>query len=179
MEKTPHVLIPGDPLAREIADKLKAMQQVMKRFTIDGEVLVMKKDGMIIDLPLDVYKDDTPIPIAWRSEHHDVMAIIYTAVMQIKAMPQRALPLTRAELLDEFKADKRAVRRLDEWGFITQRVIEVNKGGGKGSARAVYYFTSKGRAYVRKHLDSGYGLPGKAVDPRPAPGGADGSTGAG
>jgi hypothetical protein len=158
MEKTPHVLIPGDPLAREIADKLKAMQQVMKRFTVDGEVLVAKRGGVVIDLPLEV-EEAPPMPIAWSPKHHDVMGIIYTAVMQIKAMPHRALPLTRAELLDEFKADKRAVRRLDGWGFITQRVIEVNKGAAKGSARAVYYFTSKGRAYVREHFDPEYGLP--------------------
>lgn len=165
---------PKDPVTEQIMDELKKLHGnvVGKRFTVNGEVLVANVDGVQIDLPLEADALD-PLPERFGPEHREVMETMFSAVSQINANPKRIVPVTRVELLDEFKANAKVVGQLERWGFLRQRLIKLvpaDKPRQKtGTMRAVYYFTPQGRAYVRREFDAEYGKSAGPVSAEPGP----------
>lgn len=158
---TDQVLKPNDPVAQAIADAIREQsgKPVAKKFGIDGEVLLIQVNKQLVEIPLEV-DELGPLPNGFGEAHKDAMGAVYTAIHQIKAMGTRSVPLTRKELLS-FNVDRRAVDQLERWEFLKMRVVKFDKKNGKKQpAMAVYYFTPKGRAYVREHFDETYGLPG-------------------
>lgn len=152
-----------DPIARQIREELKKLdgRAVAKKWTPDGEVVIIQtKDGPVdVPLEVDVLRDE---PKGFTAEHKDVMEIIYSAVSQINEKG-RTVPLTRNELVKDFGARPKVLKQLEGWGYIRGRVIKLvpkdDPKSVKGQAVAIFYYTPQGRAYVREHFDPAYGTP--------------------
>lgn len=126
-------------------------------YTPNGEVLLRQVEGGdIVRQPLEV-EDLTGLPTTFNHHHAELLADIYSAVDQINEMPDRAIPLTRGELVSQFGKSKEVLSELVDMGLVKDQKIEtLNKDGTKASIRRVIYFTPQGRAYVRTYLDPAY-----------------------
>lgn len=144
--------------AAQIADMVRSTtrRRIGTAFTVDGEVAVYRTG---------VLDDSAPLPVvAYQREElllalHDGMGALYTAVMLIKEKKTRSVPCTRGELRKS-GVSRATLTRLEKLGLIKQRIIKLNKVGGKNQpALVACYFTDEGRGYVRRFFDEHYGLP--------------------
>lgn len=154
----------GTAEEQQLADELQKQQghPVGKRITVNGEAVIMQVGSRQVDVFLEVDKL-RPEPKGFRAIHKEVMEIIFSAVSQINEMPNRIIPLTRKELIEQFHANPKAVKKLEGWGYIRKWVIKAvpkeDPRAVNGQHITIFYLTPQGRAYVREHLDASYGLP--------------------
>lgn len=135
------------------------------RFTPHGEVMVRRQDGVEHqeDFPMEELGDLPEGFELHRDTYIEAMSRIYEACSHIEKMEKRFMPLTRPELLNfnvmGIKIEKRDIGKLVKWGLLSEKVIPITKAGRPIGARAVVYFTPRGRAFVRKYFDPAYCLP--------------------
>ena len=148
-----------DPVAAAVDEELRKLdgRVVARRLTVNGEKLIVRKDGKDVELALE-FPDMAPLPPTFNGRLMEVMEIFYSAVSQINEMPQRLMPLTRNELLG-FGATKTEIAKLQELGLLEERSIGVHVKGNvkKLQQRVVVFPTPQGRAYIRSQFDNDYG----------------------
>jgi hypothetical protein len=172
-----------DPVAAVIRKELEKLdgKEVAKKFGPDGEVAILMIDGKQVEVPLEV-DNLRKAPKGFGSTHHDALEILFSAISQVNEMG-RLVPVTRNELVDQFKVHPKCLKHLERWGYIKSRIIKLvpksEPGATKGQAIAVYYPTPQGRAYVREHFDPQYGLSGARNSERVEGGGAPDAPGSG
>lgn len=146
--------------AAQIAAHIRqgSRRRIGTMFTVDGEVDVFAVGTLMETGELDM--------ASWtggqvEEDLHDIMFVLYTAVMQVKAKKTRTVPVTRGEMRS-FGVTRPQLDRVEKEGLIKQRIVKLNKVSGKNQpAQSVCYFTDEGRAYVRSYFDGSYGLPPK------------------
>lgn len=123
------------------------------KFTADGEVLVVRQNGMDVEQHL---PDVTfaGLPKKWREKHAKAMFQVQWGIDKVKKLKNRQLPLLRDEAMG-LGVDKATLKDLETFGFIKQRIIKVidrNNGGRNIGGRVVIYLTPYGKAYVQDVL---------------------------
>jgi hypothetical protein len=145
-----------DPITAQTCEELKKLDNrpVATRYTPDGEVVIRRVDGRDQDEPLDF--PDPVLPLGLRPSDKGAMAILHSAVCQVRDMPKRNVPVTRGEL-ERRKVTKTSLTRLERLGLVQTRLVRLIDATGKAKrAVAVCYPTSQGRAFVLKNFDPEY-----------------------
>lgn len=151
--------IKEEALKEEETKPEQPLSRFFRKYTIDGEVLVEQTaDGKYAEFPLKTV-DLSPLPEAFKPAHASEMALFHSLVVTIKKnRPNRVVPPTRTELLKS-GADPKIVKRLVEFGLLTEEIVPLVKDDGTNpGSRACLYYTPQGRAYIRAKIDPNYAL---------------------
>lgn len=130
------------------------------KFTLDGEVLVEKRDGKVFVHPLkDV--ELLPLPKALTETHMSEIKMFHSLVRTVrKNYPKREVPVTRKELFRS-GASPKVIQQLCEMGFLREALVDfMNREGKNTGARACFFYTPQGRALIRAKLDPSYAKTG-------------------
>lgn len=131
------------------------------KFTLDGEVLVEKRDGQYFEYPLkDV--DLLPLPAAIKQAHINEMQLFHSLLLTIKKeRPRREVPVTRKEIIRS-GADPKLLNDLVKNGYLKEAIVPLVSSDGKVNpgSRACFYYTPQGRALIRAKLDPNYAKTG-------------------
>lgn len=130
------------------------------KFTLDGEVLVEKRNDKVYAHPL---KDVELLPLskAFTETHMSEIKMFHSLVRTVrKNYPKREVPVTRKELFRS-GASPKVIQQLCEMGFLRETLVDfVNKEGKNTGARACFFYTPQGRALIRAKLDPSYAKTG-------------------
>lgn len=139
------------------------------RHLVDGDVLVRQINEQPVLAPIS--EGELPEGFSQKilnMDEQDMIAVLYTAGLDIKKMGNRVIPLTRKELINTsseggctlkgFK--KSTLKSLKEKEIVNTSLIDfVKTEGDKKTSigkNTVVNFTVIGRAYVRKYIDREY-----------------------
>jgi len=166
-------------LLKKAEELAKAAPKFLKRYTLDGVVLVKEGGGdlgtagKMIEVPNIILKEEAEIPPNnLKTLEIDMMLVIYTAITDLKTNPKlkgRAIPLTRNELLNpttrsgitDLGFSKSVLKSLEKKKLLEVDIIKLvnTKSKKHTGARTVVYFTQKGRTHVRRYIDPEYKAP--------------------
>lgn len=123
------------------------------KFTVDGEVPILRKNGADVETPLPE-EEFRGVPEGWKSKHSETMWKLHECFEQVRSMPRRQIPLLRDEATG-VGISKSLLKDLEAFGMIRHRLLKVldkRLGGKPVGGRMVVYFTPQGHAYVREAL---------------------------
>lgn len=118
-------------------------------FTPDGEVPVVRRSG--IDLRMPMPKVEFTKPPKMKQKHHEAMMHMDYLVGMVKAKPNRKIPLTRNEAVEN-GLEKKDIKALEDLGLIRQRILDIKRGKKSVGGMACIYFTPLGHAYMREKV---------------------------
>lgn len=148
---------------RESAEKAKEGRIVAMRHTPDGAIPLRRVGGSDVDVPFP--EEELSEDVHLSPQENDMMAVIYTAVMDIRKLKNRSIPLTRSELLNpsnkggctDLGFNKKVLRSLIKKGFLDSPEVDLLRTDKKSiGRRGLVYFTTKGRSYVRQYINKSY-----------------------
>lgn len=151
MENPKQQIPVSEDVKKQLTDALRGTPAGVK-YTADGEVqLVYGDNAQRIEQPL------TEEPLHemradFKEKHHEAMLLLNEAILSVKRMKNRQVPLTRDELNDA--VSKKTLRQLENFGLVQQRIVPLLRAstGTSVGGKALVYFTPQGRAYVRERI---------------------------
>jgi len=163
---------PRAMVSPEVFCLVKKLESVIigKKYTVDGEVFVCKREDVPFELPLEI-EDLVEDGLELKQQHLFAIGQLLLLMESVRAKELRKVPVTRDEL-SEAGVSKKVIQQLDDMGLVSERLIGlmrrtslVDKDGNPimqpAHSKPVVMFTNQGRAYVRKHINAEYGLAGK------------------
>jgi hypothetical protein len=137
----------------------KEQVRLVRKFTLDGEILVQRTPMGDFEAPL-VVEELKPLPPKMKEVHICELKLFHSLLLTIrKNRPKRTYPVTRTEFL-RAGADPQIVRKLCEFGILVQETLQFLVDGKTNTgSRSCLYYTPQGRALIRARLDPSYGLP--------------------
>jgi len=142
-----------------VKDEIPA-PQYMRKFTLDGEILVEKNGEKFIEHPLkDV--DFIGVPSSFKETHMSEIRMYHSLLLTIrKNYPNRMVPVTKKELFKS-GATVKLINQICEMGFLKEDIVDLIAPDGKNrGSRACYFYTPQGRALVRNKIDPNYAKTG-------------------
>lgn len=151
--------IPSSEAVQSAVEQVMAARegkQVAVRFTPDGEAPVIVKDGKEQTF-LPAFEELRPLPMSFKEADHNALGILYGCIHKIREMKRRHVPLTRGEFLKQEGMTKKALRRLETFGLVEERIVRLlNQDGKLFRSSACVYPTPQGRAYILARIDPDY-----------------------
>ena len=148
----PHIPVSED-VKKQLTDALRGSPAGVK-YTVDGEVqLVYGDNAQRVEQPL-VEEPLDEMEASFKDKHHEAMVLLNEAILSVKRMKNRQVPLTRDELNDA--VSKKTLRQLENFGLVQQRIVPLLRAstGTSVGGKALIYFTPQGRAYVRERIQN-------------------------
>lgn len=136
-------------------ETVPAADDFIRKFTLDGEVLVENLKGGYKEYPL---REVDLLPNAALKEAHIIELKQFHSLLRIikKRHPKRTVPVTRRELL-RFGADEKLLNALIKMGYLKEEIIPLVTSDGRNTGSQVcFYYTLQGRALIRAKLDPDY-----------------------
>lgn len=123
---------------------------VAKKFSINGEILIIRKDGKDSEVMVEEEFKGLPDRFKWKAVHTEAMASIAFLISEIlKKVPNRKVPLTREECVN-YGIDKKELKHLSRSGYLVLKSLKLNNVKGQHVKDIdVVYFTPQGRAYMK------------------------------